>query len=198
MNQSPPGGDLAVGGREGYGDRRVTSRQEPSTWPGHFTRAQSLSLLAASILGVLREGSGAASNVTLGERSLRRRYAGANMCRVRQEGVHSQNHPKDTSESKAWSKPLGVTKGKGCALRDQETLFPSDHSRPTSDSIYLAQKIDAKWKSHRLTPAALQKLVDRYGDQAVEDKLRELYGFPPEEAVRSPFAYLSTMLRMSL
>jgi hypothetical protein len=83
-------------------------------------------------------------------------------------------------------------------MNGQGSFFAEDHSRPTRDSIYLAQKIDAKWKSHRLTPAALQKLVDHYGDQAVEDKLRELYGFPPEEAVRSPFAYLSTMLRMSL
>ena len=80
----------------------------------------------------------------------------------------------------------------------QEAFFPASHDRPTRDSIYLATRIDQRWNSHRLTPAALQKLVDEYGDQRVEDKLRELYGFPPEEAIRSAYAYLETMLRENL
>src|SRR4030095_5318615 len=196
--KAPPGGsDLAAGGREGYGHPRCNADGSLAHGPDTFTRAQSLSLLAASILGVRGEGSGAASNVTLGERSLRRGYAGAKMCRVRQEGIHSPNHFKDTSETKCLE-PLGVTKGEGCALNGQESFFPLVHDRPTSDSIYLAEQIDAKWHSHRLPPAALQKLVNVYGDQRVEDKLRELYGFPPEDAIRSAYAYLETMLREGL
>jgi hypothetical protein len=70
--------------------------------------------------------------------------------------------------------------------------------RPTIDSIYLAARIEARWKKNGLTAAALQKLVTVYGDTAVEDALRELYGFPPEEAIRSPFAYLETMLAEGL
>ena len=66
--------------------------------------------------------------------------------------------------------------------------------RPTIDSIYLARRINERWDSSSLTPAALQKLVNAYGDRAVEDALRGLHGFPPEEAIRSPFAYLSAML----
>lgn len=69
--------------------------------------------------------------------------------------------------------------------------------RPTTDSIYLAQRINARWDSHSLSPAGLQTLVNKYGDGAVEDALRELHGFPPEE-VRSPHAYLETMLREGL
>ena len=83
-------------------------------------------------------------------------------------------------------------------LNGQESFFASAHDRPTPDSIYLAQQIDAAWKSHRLTPAALQNLVNEYGDQRVEDKLRELYGFPPQDAIRSAYAYLETMLREGL
>jgi hypothetical protein len=94
--------------------------------------------------------------------------------------------------------PLGVTKGKGCALNGQESFFAPLHDRPTSDSIYLAEQIDAKWHSRRLPPSALQHLVDEYGQQQVEDKLRELYGFPPQDALRSAYAYLVTMLREGL
>jgi hypothetical protein len=193
---SPPGG-VAATFREGYGHPRVlTDREE-----GYQHEVASASLPVPPRLAPIFEvpcgGVGVAAYGHLGERPLRRGYAGAKMCRVRQEGLSLQTTSR-THRIESLAKPLGVTKGEGCALRNQESLFPSDHSRPTRDSIYLAQKIDAKWKSHRLTPAALQKLVDHYGDQAVEDKLRELYGFPPEEAVRSPFAYLSTMLRMSL
>lgn len=68
-------------------------------------------------------------------------------------------------------------------------------SRPTIDSIYLAERINERWDTHNLSPAAIQKLVNAYGDRAVEDALRALHGFPPEDAVRSPYAYLETMLR---
>jgi catalase len=70
--------------------------------------------------------------------------------------------------------------------------------RPTTDSIYLAQKINDRWDSHSLSPAAIQNLVTAYGDRAVEDALRELHGFPPDEAVRSPYAYLMAMLKEGL
>jgi hypothetical protein len=70
--------------------------------------------------------------------------------------------------------------------------------KPTVDSIYLAQRIDERWDTHNLSPAALQKLVNAYGASALEDALRELHGFPPEEAIRSPYAYLETMLREGL
>ena len=66
--------------------------------------------------------------------------------------------------------------------------------RPSLDSLYLARKIEERWNQNGLTPAALQKLVNTYGAQTVEDCLRELHGFPPSEAIRSPYAYLETML----
>jgi hypothetical protein len=67
--------------------------------------------------------------------------------------------------------------------------------KPTYDSIYLASRIDERWETRSLSPAAVQKLVNLYGVREVEDALRQLYGFPPEEAIRSPYAYLETMLR---
>lgn len=70
--------------------------------------------------------------------------------------------------------------------------------KPTVDSIYLAERINERWNSNRLSPAAIQRFVNEYGASVVEDKLRELYGFPPEEAIRSPYAYLETMLREGL
>jgi hypothetical protein len=83
-------------------------------------------------------------------------------------------------------------------MNGQEAFFAPLHDRPTRDSIYLAEQIDAKWHSRRLPPSALQHLVDEYGQQQVEDKLRELYGFPPQDAIRSVYAYLETMLREDL
>ncbi len=68
--------------------------------------------------------------------------------------------------------------------------------KPTHDSVYLADRINERWSSTkgRLTPPALQLLVARFGARDVEDALRELHGFPPQEAVRSPYAYLEAML----
>jgi hypothetical protein len=190
---------FAPGGPGGLRCHEKSTDGEPNTWPEHFTRAQGLSLLSVSILAVLRGGSGAASNVTQGGRSLRRGYAGAKLCRVRQEGVHSQNHLKDKQLRSTWN-PQGVTKGKDFALRTpgQESFFASAQNRPTGDSMYLADRINARWNTDNLTPAAIQKLVTSYGVQLVEDKLRELHGFPPEEAIRSPYAYLETMLKEGL
>lgn len=67
--------------------------------------------------------------------------------------------------------------------------------KPSGDSIYLASRINERWDSSSLTPAALQKLVNVYGAREVEDALRELYGFPPAEEVRSPYPYLEAILR---
>jgi hypothetical protein len=39
----------------------------------------------------------------------------------------------------------------------------------------------------------LQKLNNAYGRVSVTDALRELHGFPPDDAVRSPFAYLESI-----
>ena len=196
---SPPGGRLAPGGPRGYRDR---STREISGSLTHgrdtFTSAQALDLLASTILGVLRRGSGDAAHGTLGDRPLRRGYADAKLCRVRQEGIHFLNHPKDTSAVKGLEPPRGA-QGKGCAL-EQDRLFAlsSLHEQPTVDSIQLAKRIDSRWHTAALSPAAIQKLVNTYTARAVEDKLRELYGFPPEEALRSPYAYLETMLREGL
>lgn len=81
-----------------------------------------------------------------------------------------------------------------------EKTSPSAKSpidRPTTDSIWLAEQITSAWGVAKgaLTPAALQRLVGDHGARAVEDALRELHGFPPGEAVRSPYAYVAAMLR---
>lgn len=70
--------------------------------------------------------------------------------------------------------------------------------RPTNDSIYLAGRINEQWHSHSLTPSALQRFVNLYGAEALESGLRELYGFPPAEAIRSPYAYLDVILKENL
>lgn len=70
--------------------------------------------------------------------------------------------------------------------------------KPTNDSIYLARRIDERWKTNALPPSALQRFVNLYGAEVVEDALRELYGFPPAEAIRSPYAYLEVMLAEAL
>ena len=92
-----------------------------------------------------------------------------------------------------------MTKGKDCALVNGQMKFGGmPNLKPTHDSIQLARWIDARWHTSSLSPAGLQQLVEIYGDRVVEDKLRELHGFPPEEAIRSPYAYLVTMLREGL
>lgn len=94
--------------------------------------------------------------------------------------------------------------------RSSERLEPSDKTsptasptakspicgKPTPDCLYLAERINERWGASkgRLTPAALQRLVSTFGVQVLEDALRELHGFPPEEAIRSPYAYLQAIL----
>lgn len=69
--------------------------------------------------------------------------------------------------------------------------------KPTNDTIYLGQQINESWpgSSGRLSPPALQRFVSTYGARAVEDAVRELHGFPPAEAVKSPYAYVESILR---
>ena len=147
--------------------------------PEPFTNAQALALLASSILGVLRGGVGVAANDTLGEvaeAEIRRRRI---THRVRQEGLHPPNHPKDTSEPKSLEPiPLGV-QGRGlCELVNGQTNFGFTPGRPTSDTIYLAEQIGERWQ-YPLTPAALQRLVNAYGVQPVENKVRRVVRLPP-------------------
>lgn len=198
---NPPGGRyrLAVGAREGYRSARCETEGTIPHSADIFHECTSVS--PVPILRDLRRGSGDRANVTLGERPKRRGYALV----ARYQGYAERGSIGGTARRRhkyraLGQKPLGVTKGGryGLKLEGQESFFAPDHVRPTGDSIYLAQQIDAKWKSHRLTPAALQKLVDEYGDRQVENKLRELYGFPPSDAIRSAFAYLETMLREGL
>jgi hypothetical protein len=191
---SPPGG-VAATCRRGYLSARREAEERLTHHRDTFTSAQALP--RPPIFEVPCGGVGVAANGHLRGRPLRRGYAGAKMCRVRQEGLSLQTTSR-THQIEELGQPLGVTKGEGCALNGQESFFAPLHDRPTSDSIYLAEQIDAKWHSRRLPPSALQHLVDEYGQQQVEDKLRELYGFPPQDALRSAYAYLETMLKEGL
>lgn len=62
--------------------------------------------------------------------------------------------------------------------------------RPTFDQLYLAERLSVDAPKGRISPAAIQRLNTRYGVQTVVDAMRLMRGFPPEIAVRSPFAYL--------
>jgi hypothetical protein len=74
---------------------------------------------------------------------------------------------------------------------------PKAATRPTEDQVYLATKITETWGTAKgtITIAGLQKLNDRYGVSVVSDALRSLRGFPPEEAVQSPFAYVEAICK---
>jgi hypothetical protein len=71
-------------------------------------------------------------------------------------------------------------------------------TRPTHDQLYLASVVSDLAPKGRISVRALQKLNTRYGVQAVTDALRCLRGFPPEVAVRSPYAYLVGIIEGSL
>jgi hypothetical protein len=59
--------------------------------------------------------------------------------------------------------------------------------------MYLGARLVAAWDAPQLTPAAIVKLNKAYGRAAVEDAMRELHGFPPEEAIESLYAYISSI-----
>lgn len=70
--------------------------------------------------------------------------------------------------------------------------------RPTHDQIYLAEKVNEHYEGgHRglVTPGALQRWNACYGVGLVTGALRLLHGFPPEDEVRSPYAYVAAVLR---
>jgi hypothetical protein len=194
MRTDSPPVRFAPEGPGGYGRGAVDAEERLTHAPDRFTRAQASP--SAPIFEVPCGGVGVAAYGHLRGRPLRRAYAGAKMCRVRQEGLSLQTTSRTHSDQDL-GQPLRVTKGEGCALKNQESLFPAPQNQPTVDSIYLARQIAARWHAS-LTPAAIQTLVSIYGPSLVEDKLRELHGFPPEEAIREPYAYLATMLRENL
>jgi hypothetical protein len=72
---------------------------------------------------------------------------------------------------------------------------PKPNTRPTEDQTYLAQRITETWGAtpRNLGPAALQKLNTQFGVERVASALRLLHGFPPEQAVESPYAYVSAI-----
>lgn len=106
------------------------------------------------------------------------------------------NAPEDTAEL-AEVKRLEV---RGAEEPQQSPPTANANERPSHDTIHLAERINLAWQAStgKLTPAALQRFVKTHGGREVESCVRELYGFPPEEAVRSPYAYLEAMLRERL
>ena len=70
-------------------------------------------------------------------------------------------------------------------------------NRPDHDQTYLAEKLAESWDQELGLPA-LQKLNNAYGRHAVSDALRSLHGFPPEEAVRSVYAYVEEICKQAV
>lgn len=88
---------------------------------------------------------------------------------------------------------MGVSEGVGSkAGANTAPVPPKTDSRPTFDQLYLARRLSP---DHPLTPAAVQRLNTRYGVQATLDAMRVMRGFPPEIAIRSPYAYLEGILK---
>lgn len=74
-------------------------------------------------------------------------------------------------------------------------------NRPDPDQLYLVGRIWEQWGKDIDEDGAVkvaQKLNSRYGRVSVTDALRQLHGFPPEEAVRSPYAYLTTICKQAV
>lgn len=67
----------------------------------------------------------------------------------------------------------------------------------THDELYLAGKLNEDRTHGQLTPAAIQRLNNRYGTAAVVSAMRLLRGYTPD-TLRSPYAYLEGMLRRTL
>lgn len=66
-------------------------------------------------------------------------------------------------------------------------------NQPTHDQKYLAEKLAASWGDKSLTLPAVVRFNQRYGRTLVEDKMRELRGFDPADAVRNVYAYVEKM-----
>ena len=71
--------------------------------------------------------------------------------------------------------------------------------RPISDLFFLAEKLNgrAEGEGHRLTPAGVQQLCRKFGQEAVASALRTAWGFPPEEGIQNPYAYIAGICRRS-
>ena len=69
--------------------------------------------------------------------------------------------------------------------------------RPSHDHAYLVSKINERWgeKGGNLSMGAVQKFISRYGFSETDSALRALHGFPPEEPVRSAYAYVDAILK---
>jgi hypothetical protein len=96
--------------------------------------------------------------------------------------------------------PFTPSKARAAAASAEERGDKKKDTRPTPDQMYLASRVSetAPRSSARLSVRALQKLNTRYGVQAVTDALRCLRGFPPDVAVRSPYAYVVGIIEGSL
>jgi hypothetical protein len=88
--------------------------------------------------------------------------------------------------------PTNKGAAKDAAIREND-------ERPTYDQLYLASRLSPdNAPKARLSPAAIQRLNNRYGVTAVSDAMRLLHGFPPEIAVRSTYAYVEGICRRTL
>lgn len=89
---------------------------------------------------------------------------------------------------------MGFTAGTNVKGAAHTAAAKKKDQRPTYDQLYLASKLVPPSPENRpqagLTPAAIQRLNTRYGVGTVLDAMRLMRGFPPEIAVRSPYAYL--------
>jgi hypothetical protein len=74
-------------------------------------------------------------------------------------------------------------------LKAGKPATDTNPNQPTHDQLDLARKLTAAW-GQELTPAAVVKLNQTHGRGHVEDAMRSLRGFPPEEAVRKLYAYV--------
>lgn len=124
---------------------------------------------------------------------------GRNLYRVtgvspRQSDTLSPTTPRgDIAVAPPKQEPKGT--GKEQELSSSPTAsFPT---RPTPDQVYLAERIRDTWGPTKgnLTIPALQRLNDRWGVTVVTDAMRSLHGFPPEDAVKSPFAYVEAICK---
>lgn len=67
----------------------------------------------------------------------------------------------------------------------------------THDELYLAERIEDGEGEH-ISPAAIQKLNTKFGTRAVEDAMRRLHGFPPQEPIGSIYAFLESLCQMGV
>jgi hypothetical protein len=70
-------------------------------------------------------------------------------------------------------------------------------TRPNESEVLFAEKINAAFpgSSGRITLPTIQKWNSTYGPRPTTDALRQVHGFPPEEAIQSPYAYVSSILQ---